>query len=201
LFCQVLPHFFTNLNLTIQFGKVRRELRTYRPIRDFYKLQTELLSSKMGVSVIEADRMINSLIYNTWNKVMNGAKPYPGLEETIYTLKNRGLKLAVLSDFPVADKLKSLGLAGLWDYENSSENVGYLKPNPEPFMDIAHSFSVDPEEILYVGNSYELDIIGAKSAGMKTAYLTKKRRKYPHADIIFSGYSGFVALLEDVNFL
>ena len=55
---------------------------------------------------------------------------------------------------------------------------------------------VKPEEILYVGNSAKYDVLGAKNAGMKTAYLEPLWRRLLHkplkdADISFKNYRQF----------
>ena len=57
-----------------------------------------------------------------------------------------------------------------------------------------------PDEILYVGNSAKYDIIGAKKAGMKTAYFEPLWRRIFHlhlkeADISFKSYRHFQTLV------
>jgi putative hydrolase of the HAD superfamily len=51
---------------------------------------------------------------------------------------------------------------------------------------------VAPERILYVGNSVEYDVRGAKAVGMRTALITlwprKRRAQNAEADFIFSDY-------------
>jgi putative hydrolase of the HAD superfamily len=84
-------------------------------------------------------------------------------------MKKSGLKLAVLSDFPLGGKLACLRLAGMWDAELCSEEIGALKPHRLPFLRLAESLDLPPERILYVGNNPKYDIAGAKNAGMKTA--------------------------------
>jgi putative hydrolase of the HAD superfamily len=53
--------------------------------------------------------------------------------------------------------------------------------------------AVPPEKILYVGNSHPYDVIGAKRAGMKTAWIRSflspgSRKKEPEPDFAFSNY-------------
>lgn len=198
---KALPFFFKNLKLTVHFSRVRRDIRARRPIDDFYRVQGEMLAERMAIPRHEADRVIREIIYNSWPKVMQNVKPYAGIEQVLGELKNRGLKLAVLSDFPVGEKLTALGLDGWWDYAKSAEFSGYLKPNPEPFLDVCRALGKDPEQVMYVGNHYEYDVLGAKSVGMKTAYLGSSRRAENEADIVFSDYRRFILLLEQENLL
>ena len=52
-----------------------------------------------------------------------------------------------------------------------SEQVGRLKPDPAPFLELAKQLDSTADRILYVGNSVPYDIIGAKKAGMKAALI------------------------------
>jgi FMN phosphatase YigB (HAD superfamily) len=51
--------------------------------------------------------------------------------------------------------------------------VGASKPSPVPFMAIAQRMRVNPGRVLYVGDSYHHDVVGAHRAGMATAYLQR----------------------------
>jgi putative hydrolase of the HAD superfamily len=122
--------------------------------------------------------------------------------ETLLALKEGGLKLGLLSDFPPETKLKYLNIPDLWDTVLCSETIGALKPDPLPFAELARSMGLPPEKILYVGNSFPYDVAGAKKAGMKAAWVSRgfaarglgARRKSPgafsgvKADFVFSGY-------------
>lgn len=52
--------------------------------------------------------------------------------------------------------------------------VGASKPSSVPFMAISQRAHVNPGRILYVGDSYENDVVGAHNAGMITAYLKRE---------------------------
>jgi putative hydrolase of the HAD superfamily len=170
------------------FARVRKEIRKVRPIDDFYRTQAELFARHRGIPVEKAAEIIESVIYGRWETLIKHVKPYPHVKETVEELKKAGLKLAVLSDFPLREKLRYLGLEGYWDYAKSSEESGYLKPGSEPFQDLVAFFSVPPEEILYVGNSYKYDIDGAKAQGLAAAHLTKSAPWNSAADFSFSDY-------------
>ena len=120
------------------------------------------------------------------------------LDETLLKeLKKRGLKLAVLSDFPVGKKLEYFKLANLFDYALSSESTGYLKPNPEPFKALASTIGFPPAEILFIGNNLRYDIAGASGTGMKTAYIGMKRDEKICADIKFLWYKELRSVLGE----
>ncbi len=178
-----------HLRLMSRFRKVRRQIRQVRPIDDFYRVQAEMLGAELAMSPDAAARLIDELIYTDWEQIINHVPVYDGVFETVEALREAGLKVGVTSDFPVARKLGLLGLEGYWDCAFSSEEVGYLKPNPEPFLELAHRLNCRPDEILYVGNSYKYDVIGAVNAGMHAAHLARTPVKNTIAALTFSRFS------------
>jgi putative hydrolase of the HAD superfamily len=88
-----------------------------------------------------------------------------------------------------------------WDLAASAEDVGYLKPNPEPFIYVADKLDVPVRNILYVGNHYDYDILGANKVGMKTAHLSRRRRNGTHADFTFASYKELHKQLIDAGYI
>jgi len=90
-----------------------------------------------------------------------------------------GIKMGVLTNgnanltsCPVLGKYISLTL--------SAGDVGAMKPSPTPFLAILQRMDCLPSRTLYVGDSFEKDVLGAKNAGIKTAYL--QRLEYSEGD-------------------
>ncbi len=54
-----------------------------------------------------------------------------------------------------------------------SEEVGYMKPSPQIFEHATKLATVEPDEILYVGDSFISDIRGASLFGWHTAWFTQ----------------------------
>ena len=184
-----IPLFLTNLKFFRAFGDVRRELRKLEIIEDIYQAQTALLSEKMSITTMEAEKMINTIAYTRWIENFKKIRPYKELVSTVEQFRAAGLKTAVLSDFPLRDRLARMGLEGYWDTALSSEDSHYLKPHPKPFLLLAERLEVPPERILYVGNNYKYDVLGAQSVGMKTALICRYLNKKVKPDIVFRSYT------------
>ncbi|GHT56146.1 hypothetical protein FACS1894109_04270 [Spirochaetia bacterium] len=76
-------------------------------------------------------------------------------------------KFAVYSDYPqTAERLKALGLNLDTNLLFGPENFGAQKPAVRPFLAIAESLGVSPEEILVIGDRDDTDGAGARAAGM-----------------------------------
>jgi len=81
--------------------------------------------------------------------------------------------LGVISNFygNVDRILTDEGLAPLLDVIIDSGAVGVHKPDPAIFELAARGLLCETAEILYVGDSFEKDVVGACAAGMRTAWL------------------------------
>lgn len=175
-----------------QFSAMRREIRDIRPIPDFHGFQAELMAARLGIPAARALELINRIIYDKWMGCFQGIHPFPGVETCLHRLKADGMKIALLSDFPVETRLRGIGLDRIpWDCAFTSEESGYLKPNPEPFLLLARRLDLDPGRILYVGDTFRYDIRGARSVGMKTALIDYRSKSKEQALFNFRNYAEF----------
>lgn len=93
-----------------------------------------------------------------------------GVVETLRSLRERGLRIAVVSnwDCSLGETLDELGLSELVDIAVASALVGSLKPDPRIFQYALAQLSVEPARALHVGDE-ESDRAGALAAGMHFA--------------------------------
>lgn len=193
-------HFFRHSRVFFHFGLVRRQLRRTAPLPDLIHYQAILMSERLKCSTEEAGRLVDEIAYTGLEKFFKKIKPFKNIEETFKKLKDAGLKIAILSDFPPEQKGELWGLKPYCEKILSAEKIGALKPSKYTFGILAMELGFKPQEILYVGNSAKYDIIGAKKAGMKTAYFEPLWRRIFHlhlkeADISFKSYRHFQTLV------
>jgi HAD superfamily hydrolase (TIGR01549 family) len=101
--------------------------------------------------------------------------------ETLQELRKRGYRLGVLSNNSgyVADALAYSQIGHLFEIVVDSAREGRVKPDPELFRVVARRIGVSCEALLYVGDSYECDVIGATLAGMGAAWIGGDDRPLP----------------------
>jgi len=80
-------------------------------------------------------------------------------------------------------KLEGIGVRNLFQLILLSEEVGIRKPQGAIFQKAAELLNVQPYECLFVGDSYDTDIVGAKKAGMKACWFNSDGKKVPDEDI------------------
>lgn len=187
-----LPLVAGNLRLFYAFGKARQALRRERPGPALRQRQAEMVAQSLGIDAAEAARLIERVVYRQWPRCFGHLRPYDGVAETLAALRRKGLRLGVVSDSPFTrEKLAALGLHGAWNAVVSADEAGALKPNPEPFLRIARLLDVAPGEVLFVGNSYRRDVIGAHHAGMRAAHFTRRPVRAGVAEVSFPHYRWF----------
>lgn len=190
------PVVVRNIRLFKAFADARKEMR-HNPdmlIDNFYEIQADLTSKKLGIPKEDVLKKIERDIYIEFTESLRKVKPYRHVREVIIELQEMGLKTACLSDFPIMNKLSFFDLDDLFqNTAYSCEDCGYLKPHPNAYQYVTDKVGVNPEEILYVGNSYAYDVVGAKNAGMYAAHISNKTiRGAIKADFTFKNYKEFL---------
>jgi len=193
--------------LALRYQKFRRQVRLDEEVKTvpenkagFRLRQAAWLSKQPSHSEAtkKMEKRIERQFYASWRHAFAKLKPYPLVRETMEQLKAMGVKIAALSDFPIEQKLVALGVDDLVDFACCSEEAGYLKPHPAPFLSVCEALGVSPENVLYVGDSCQKDIIGAKRVGMQTCLIApqarranKRKELCPEAAFVCSDYKEF----------
>ena len=94
-------------------------------------------------------------------------RPYPGIPELISALRQRKIKIAVLTNKPdpVAQKVAAgLFPSGSFDRVQGGAPGKALKPDPESVWELLVELNLTPSDIIFAGDS-EVDIKTAVSSG------------------------------------
>ena len=120
-----------------------------------------------ALRAIEMTRDANDEGFGIWSV------PVEGLSETVDMLKSRGLTVGIISnsDGRLDDRLTGIGIRDLFEFVIDSAVVGVSKPSPRIFEIAVEESGVPGSEAAYVGDYYEVDVIGARSIGMRPVLL------------------------------
>jgi FMN phosphatase YigB (HAD superfamily) len=111
--------------------------------------------------------------------------------------------LAIVSNFygNLSFVTRGLGIAEYFSAIIDSAVVGVRKPDPRIFRLALDALHCPPGEALVVGDSYDRDIVPAKSIGCETVWLRaglrQSSRDMKKADFIISSLSGLNAILSE----
>lgn len=122
--------------------------------------------------------MLDSLAFRTFPDVL------PALRE----LRDRGLRLVVVSnwDCSLPEWLDRAGIGELVDGAVSSAVVGEAKPAPAVFEAGLRLAGCDAAEALFVGDSVENDVLGARAAGVRAVLVQRAGDPPPGVETVRS---------------
>jgi putative hydrolase of the HAD superfamily len=99
----------------------------------------------------------------------------PGCLEVLQALKGT-VKLGILTNNLVEHqlpKIEVLNIGQFFDSVTISEEAGTKKPEPEIFQIALERTGANAEETVMVGDSWESDIVGATSLGIRSVWLNR----------------------------
>ncbi len=163
------------------FRREREHLRELgRPNEALEALQYERPAARLGAPPAELRAAVKDWMFE---RPLRHLAPCarPALPESLRRLQAAGLKLGVFSDYPVAQKLAALGVADFFpvQLDATDARINAFKPHPAGFQVAAELLGVRPAEVLYVGDRLDVDVGGARAAGMHAAWLTRSVAPVP----------------------
>lgn len=110
---------------------------------------------------------------------------FKNTEKLLDFLYNQNKQLAILTNGNESHqsmKIKQLGLTKWIPEEHHfiSEAIGYAKPNKEIFLHVEKQLRLEKSKTVYIGDSFDNDVIGAKQVGWHSIWMNHRERKVPN---------------------
>jgi putative hydrolase of the HAD superfamily len=106
-----------------------------------------------------------------WGTYVDEMELFDGVEETLATLHESGVDVAIVSDLTTRIQLKKIERLGIEEYVDlvvTSEETGREKPSSVMFTLPMAQLDVRASEVLMVGDSLESDVAGGNALGLTT---------------------------------
>jgi FMN hydrolase / 5-amino-6-(5-phospho-D-ribitylamino)uracil phosphatase len=75
--------------------------------------------------------------------------------------------------------LQQIGLAQYFERSVAARQVGALKPDPRIFQEVVQGTGLSVQQVIYVGDDPELDVAGARAAGMHPVWIDRVGSPWP----------------------
>ena len=136
------------------------------------------------------------------SKAIHLMKVYPKIDETLFNLKDKGIKIAVLSCMIKNEVKTNLSLLKFNDFDIifSLEDYGHKRPLPNGLNMIMKKLNVLPSETIYIGDTIN-DIKMAKNAkvtsvAVKTGAQDNKKLEHEKPDHLLNNFSEINKILN-----
>ena len=139
--------------------------QSYAPMKKLLEASLDELCAKQGCNLDKG-----ALI-----KAMGQLPPHPDVAPGIRALKDAGYRMIAVSNgakSATKQLLEGAGLVSAFEKLISTDDVGRAKPDARVYLHAAREAEVEPQDLMLIA-SHPWDIHGARSAGLKAAYLDR----------------------------
>ena len=180
-----------NLNEFL-IGKITFEEKIVAQIQELFKSLNRKLSKKEAKALYEK----LSPVYK--KNLMLYSDVIPCLD----LLRKEKYHLGIITNGHPMDQREKLLKFNIDNYFSPiiiSGEIGYAKPDQRIFIHCAKKLNLLPQEIIYVGDLIEMDVIGANNAGMKGVWLNRENRQSNFDIDSITNLSELKSLLKHIN--
>ena len=146
--------------------------------KDFWKVTEESLDKSM--KVFNIDMSMKKDLLNLY-KVLS---PYPEVKEILEKLKDKGLKLAILSNGTpelLSELVKSNRLDNFFDDLFSIEEVGIYKPDSKVYDIPTEKYKIKKNEIAFL-SANTWDVSGSGNYGFNSIWINRNKNIFDNLD-------------------
>lgn len=173
-----------------QFAKVFiREFERASALSQFYKVEVsmdDIISRVLRkINLKDAGRTLaHNAMMQFYRPEIGSWQAYPDTLKILTGLRSNGFKMGLISntksDWAVRSILEKLNLAKFFDVVVTSAALRVRKPRLDIFSRALLVLNVKPSETVFVGDSLEADILGAKTAGIRAIHVSRRPADHLH---------------------
>lgn len=132
----------------------------------------------LGQEIQPSDPRIDCAVTAYFEPFIECCRLIPGTREMLERLAGT-YDIGLVSNFthpPAVDSiLERLDIRRFFDAILVSGDVGIRKPHLAIFSELTDRLGIPPQELLYVGDELQSDIVGGRLAGMRTVWMTYRQ--------------------------
>lgn len=146
-------------------GKISKEAYQFQRVVDTYLT--------LGIHVSQDEAMIFNALYQYIRT--HAIRLRPGVEEVLDYLKEQGIELFILTNGPSQNQWQKIESLHLNDWFSKtltfvSGDYGFAKPQREIFERVQSQLTCQPDQVLYIGDNYEKDVVASLRNGWQAIY-------------------------------
>ncbi|HFI0465506.1 TPA: HAD family hydrolase [Streptococcus suis] len=173
-------------------------------LKDSHIYRMKHALADFGYQVSDATALAIQIDYDYFQGQIELSPVFP---EIFSWCQAQGIEMGIITNGPYRHqlrKIRTMGLVNWFELEHVliSGQVGITKPNPAIFQLMEERLGMSGEDICYLGDSFENDIIGAKTAGWQAVWFNHRKRSEPEssfrADYMIDEWSNLDSLIKNI---
>ena len=163
----------------------QRAVRVLARLRGMAAPPPEVRWDDVAAAAVTAGDEVELIVDSYSRAFVDRVAPVDDAYATLEQLAARGFRLGILSNWPLARTIDRYAEAHGWvPFLRAivvSQRVGRIKPHPTIFRAAESELAMEewPAAILHVGDDWAADVVGARGAGWRAAYLRDRQADTP----------------------
>jgi putative hydrolase of the HAD superfamily len=167
-----------------EFSKVFiRGFESASTVSHFYKIEIpiqDIVTKTLRKSKFPVPDLtfVEKAVVQFYRPEVDAWEPYPDTIETLSAFKAAGYDLGLISnsksDWAVHAILDRHGLRKFFKVIVTSAAMRKRKPRPDLFAEALGKLGVKPSETVFIGDSLQADILGARTVGIRSIHVLRK---------------------------
>jgi putative hydrolase of the HAD superfamily len=188
------------------WGALYRDAETARfPASEEYDRQAELELSRSLLQALGVES--GDEVLRAYRRALDESfgrpgvlRPYPEAPEVLDTLRSEGYRLGIVSNWgwSLRHRVQGAGLEGYFELVWGSAYAGCNKPHPCIFEQALTQMGLEPARVVYVGDNYRHDVLGARGAGMAAVLVDRSEGGTPRDCPVIADLRGVLSLLSQM---
>ncbi|HEM4137138.1 TPA: HAD family hydrolase [Streptococcus suis] len=171
-------------------------------LKDSHIYRMKHALADFGYQVSDATALAIQIDYDYFQGQIELSPVFP---EIFSWCQAQGIAMGIITNGPYRHqlrKIRTMGLVNWFELEHVliSGQVGITKPNPAIFQLMGERLGMSGEDICYLGDSFENDVVGAKAANWKAIWFNHRKRVEPiapyQADKVVTDWDELVEVIQ-----
>ncbi|HFU3941689.1 TPA: HAD family hydrolase [Streptococcus suis] len=171
-------------------------------LKDSHIYRMKHALADFGYQVSDATALAIQIDYDYFQGQIELSPVFP---EIFSWCQAQGIAMGIITNGPYRHqlrKIRTMGLVNWFELEHVliSGQVGITKPNSAIFQLMEERLGMSGEDICYLGDSFENDVVGAKAANWKAIWFNHRKRVEPiapyQADKVVTAWDELVEVIQ-----
>jgi putative hydrolase of the HAD superfamily len=153
---------------------------------DIFKARVGIVKQALNRVNCDSEKLADLIVTRYATLKMEKTEHIPHAWDTVNHLKNKGIKLAVLTNGEGKEqraKIEKFGLTDLFDACLIAGELGFGKPDTRVFNLALDRLNVADKDAWMVGDTLDSDIAGAKNAGIFSIWFNPGRKPISQVNV------------------
>lgn len=186
--------------INAELGRLDRQRRHLFQVEVPNHMFTAYLYQYMGIELSLTPQQIDKVF---WDAASPGT-PTDGIEGFLDYLKTKSIRTGVITNISyspdvVKERIQSFLPGNDFEFILATSQYLFRKPNPRIFQLALEKAQLPPEDVWYIGDSYQCDVVGAKNAGLFPVWYTGaiSAQETDGLTLIVSSWKDLMTMMEN----